>query len=126
LLRFALEIKEELGEVSNDPKDIAPATVEKAVTNYIFGGHNVIAGTAQNFSQIGSIQISQGDLVAFADALKTLGIGREGVEEATEALVADGKPSERSLGERATEWLKSVGSKLGDAGLKIGTVPHSR
>jgi hypothetical protein len=121
ILRFGLEIREELGAVSDNPAELPPAKVESAVNNYIFGGTNVIAGTAQNFTQIGSIEIKQGDLIAFAEALKTLGIDQADVGEATKALVEDGEPKERTLGTKVAGWVGALGGKLGEAGLKIGT-----
>ena len=116
-----MEIREELGAVSDNPAKLPPAKVESAVNNYIFGGTNVIAGTAQNFTQIGTIEIKQGDLIAFAEALKALGIIQEDVGEATKALVEDGKPTEMTLGKRVAGWIGALGSRLGEAGLKIGT-----
>jgi hypothetical protein len=121
LLRFALEIREELGQVDDKPKDLPVRQVDAAVVNYIYGGTNVIAGAASDFTQIGTVQISEGDLVGFANSLKRLGIAQEDVEEATKALVEDGKPKTSAVGKKVGEWIKAVGSKLGDAGLKIGT-----
>jgi hypothetical protein len=121
ILRFALEIREELGAVDDNPADLPAAKVESAVTNYIFGGTNVIASSAQNFTQIGAIEINVGDLTAFAEALKTLGINQKHVGEATQALLEDGMPTERTLGRRLVSWMGTLGSKLGEAGLKIGT-----
>ena len=121
LLRFALEIREELGNVDDKPKDLPIRQVDAAVVNYIYGGSNVIAGAASDFTQIGTIQISEGDLVGFANSLKRLGIAQDDVEEATMVLVEDGKPKASAVGRKASEWIKNVSSKLGDAGLKIGT-----
>jgi hypothetical protein len=125
LLRFALEIREELGQVDDKPKDLPVRQVDAAVVNYIYGGTNVIAGAASDFTQIGTVQISEGDLVGFANSLKRLGIAQEDVEEATKALVEDGKPKTSAVGKKVGEWIKAVGSKLGDAGLKIGTGVNS-
>jgi hypothetical protein len=121
LLRFALEIGDELGLVSDDPSKLSPASVDRAVINYIFGGTNVIAGTAHDFTQIGAIRISEGDLIGIANSLRSLGIKQAHVEEATQALVEDGKPDSNALGKKSGQWIKTLGSKLGDAGLKIGT-----
>lgn len=107
--------------VDDNPSRLIPSKIESAVNNYIFGGTNVIAGMATDFTQIGTIHIAAGDLAALADALKSLGIAQTDVEEATEAILADGKPTKASLGARATEWVKTLGRKLGEAGMKIGT-----
>ncbi len=121
LLRFALELREELGSVSDDPKELPPAKVDQAITTYIFGGTNVITGTARDFTQIGSIQIGQGDLVGFSNALRTLGIPQQDIEEVTQAVLEDGKPKGKSVGKKLAGWMTSMGGKLGEAGLKIGT-----
>jgi hypothetical protein len=107
--------------VSDNLDQLSNTKVDRAVTNFIFGGTNVIAGIAQDFTQIGCIRIPEGDLVGLANGLKSLGIGQGHVEEATQALVEDGKPGEMTLGKKAREWIKTLGSKVGDAGLKIGT-----
>ena len=120
ILRFALEIRGELGEVNDDPALLEPAKVQQAVTNYIFGGQNIIAGTAQNFCQIGSIEVRPGDLGGLAEALKTLGIAQQDVEEAMQAIVEDGRSKDKALGVRALNWIGNMGAKLGNAGAKIG------
>jgi hypothetical protein len=121
ILRFALELREELGAVSGDPKELSPTKVDQAINTYIFGGTNVIAGVAKDFTQIGTIEISNGDLVGLSNALRTLGIAQNEIELATQAVLEDGKPKDRTLGARTADWVKAVGGKLGDAGLKIGT-----
>jgi AbiTii-like protein len=121
ILRFALEIREELGLVHDKPSAVPAKKIEAAVVNHIYGGTNVIAGTASNFAQIGTIHVVHGDLAGFADALKSLGIGQKDVEEATAAVLEDGQPSAKTLGQKTAEWMKTLGGKLGEAGLKIGT-----
>jgi hypothetical protein len=46
LLRFALEIREELGQVGDKPKELLTTQVEAAVVNHIYGGMSVIAASA--------------------------------------------------------------------------------
>lgn len=121
LLRFALELREEFGPVDDKPQNVPTEKVDQAVINYIFGGTNVIAGTAKDFTQVGRIHIAQGDLGAFVDALRMLGIDQAHVEEATHSLLADGPPKEKQPGPSLVQWLKTIGSKLGSAGVKIGT-----
>lgn len=76
---------------------------------------------AKDFTQIGTIEISHGDLVGLSNALRTLGIPQNEIELATQAVLEDGKPANKSFGARTAEWVRGVGGKLGDAGLKIGT-----
>ena len=69
VLRFALELRDELGAVNDKPQDVPAEKVDQAVTNYIFGGTNIIAGTAKDFTQVGAIHIAKGDLSSLVDAL---------------------------------------------------------
>lgn len=121
VLRFSLELRDELGLVNDEPKKVPVEKVDQAVINYIFGGTNIISGTATDFTQVGSIHISKGDVGGFTNALKTLGISQEHIDEAIHALLTDGAPKSETLGSAATGWLKTIGGKLGTAGLKIGT-----
>ena len=43
------------------------------------------------------------------------------IEEATHALLTDDAPKDKGLGTAVGGWLKTIGGKLGEAGLKIGT-----
>jgi len=81
LLRFALEVKEEMGHVGDEPSAVPAATVEAAVTNYIYGGTNVIAGTAVHFSQIGKVVVAAGDFEALAKALAGAGVPEKEIHE---------------------------------------------
>jgi len=120
MLTFALELREELGHVADDVHELPQEKVEQAITTIIFGGNNVIAGSAKNFAQVGSINIGTGDLGALVEALRTLGIAQADIEEATASLIEEGKPSGSLLGSRVADWVKNVGGKLGSAGAKIG------
>lgn len=48
VLRFALEIKEELGATGDDAKAIPQEKIEQSVINIIYGGNIMIAGTVDN------------------------------------------------------------------------------
>jgi len=120
ILRFALEIREELGLVSDIPSAIPPVKVDNAVTNYIFGGTNVIAGIAHSFSQIENIVVGKDDIDSLKMALKSLDIADYDIEEFKQTIENDGKPNTKNLGSRTAEWIKNIGTKLGNAGLKIG------
>ena len=58
VLRFTLELRDELGLVNDDLSALPQGKVDQSVTNYIFGGTNVIAGTAQDFTQIGVVNVA--------------------------------------------------------------------
>jgi hypothetical protein len=116
LMRFALEVKEEMGHVGDEPSAVPAATVEAAVTNYIYGGTNVIAGTATNFSQIGNVVIAAGDFEALAKALTGLNVPKKQIEELKGAIEADHK----GFGERTKGWMKNIGKTGMKAGVAIG------
>jgi hypothetical protein len=116
LLRFALELKDEMGHVGDEPSAVPTATVEAAVTNYIYGGTNVIAGTATNFSQFGNVIIAAGDFEALAKALTGLGIPGKQIDELKGAIDTDNK----NFGERTKGWMEKVGKVGVKAGVAIG------
>ena len=70
VLRFALELKDDLGLVSDDFNELPKNKIDQQVTTYIFGGTNVIA--SKDFTQINSIEINRGDWTALAEALDEL------------------------------------------------------
>ena len=122
ILKFTLEIKQELGQVGDRPSAVPPEKVQAAVVNYIYGGNNVIAGTASNINQVGNIVVGKGDIAGLLNALKTLDVSEAEIAMFKGAIEADGAIRGKSLGTRTTEWLKNAGKKIGRAGAKIGTV----
>src|SRR5436190_8302656 len=74
LLRFALEIREELGHVEDKPSAVPAENVEAAIVNFIYGGVNVIGATVKEFTQIGNLVVAKGDFSGLTKALKTLDI----------------------------------------------------
>lgn len=68
VLRFALELRQELGDVSDDPTTLPAEKVDQYVTNYIFGGNNVFSGTTNGVTQIGNIVVAKGDLTGLNGA----------------------------------------------------------
>ena len=121
LLRFALEIREELGQVDDKPSDLPVRQVESAVVNYIYGGTNVIAGTASDFTQLGTVVVGKGNFSSLADALKRLDVPQGEVDALKEAVDAD----QKRFGTQTKEWVLNIGAKLGSAGMKIGTEASS-
>ena len=121
MLRFALEIREELGQVDDKPSDLPVRQVESAVVNYIYGGTNVIAGTASDFTQLGTVVVGKGNFSSLADALKRLDVPQGEVDALKEAVDAD----QKRFGTQTKEWVLNIGAKLGSAGMKIGTEASS-
>ena len=122
VLRFTLELKDELGLVSDDLAALPQGRVDQYVNNYIFGGTNVISGTAHDFTQIGSITIAKNDMEGLTAALKNLGVQDDDVIELKNALQQDAAETTiPGLGQRTSASLKRIGSKLGQGGIKVGT-----
>jgi hypothetical protein len=121
VLRFVLEIKEELGHVEDKASAVPAEKVEAAVINYIYGGTNVIGGMVKDFSQFNNIIIAKGDFNGLKSALKGLEVPDAEIALLKQAIDADGADAKEGLGQRTKHWLRDIGSKLGKAGLKVGT-----
>jgi hypothetical protein len=110
ILKFALEIRDELDTVGDDISVIPQAKVEQSVTAYIYGGSNVISGTAYDFTQIGAISVTQGDFGALSDALKKIGVSEHDVNELKHAIDHDATPpTASSLGRKTLQWVHEIG-----------------
>lgn len=121
LLRFALEIREELGLVDDQPQKIPAVKVDAAVTNFIFGGNNVINSQVDQLSQQGDTTILAGDFAALAGALKSIGISEADVTELKDAQGKDAANGEEGIGQHTAGWLKKVAKKMGGAAWQVGT-----
>ena len=118
-LRFALKLREELGAVNDDVKAIPPATVEKTVTNNIYGGNVVIGGTSHRFNQVGTSSVGKGDTIALTAALSSLGFTVPEITELQQAAVQDQVEAAPGIGHRVTGWLAKIGTAVGTAGLSV-------
>jgi hypothetical protein len=61
VLRFALDIKDQLGEDQESVAQLPAETVEKSVINNIYGGNVFIAAHAETISQVAHTNIVAGD-----------------------------------------------------------------
>src|ERR1019366_2648575 len=119
VLRFALELKDDLGLVSDDLNELPKDKIDQQVTTYIFGGHNVIA--SKDFTQTNNIEINKGDWTALAEALNSLGVQTSAISELKPILDHDSKDvTTPGLGKRTSDWLKQLGKKSGVMALSIG------
>lgn len=121
VLRFALELKEDLGAVSEDLNELPKEQIDQNVVTYIFGGTNVIA--SRDFTQIDRIEINKGDWTALAEALSRLGLQNSALSELKSALDEDSKNETtrtHGLGRDTAAWLREVGRKSGHMALSIG------
>lgn len=122
ILQLALELKDEVGEAESKGDAVPSRKVDQSVVNHIYGGNVVIASTATNFSQIGSITIDKGNLDQFRQALKQLGLDDKAIaslekEMGADAAATGGTPT---LGQRTKKWLGKAASYASKAGLKVG------
>jgi AbiTii-like protein len=116
-LRFALELRKQIGSSKADFARAPPEKVDQIVTNNIFGGNVVIATHAQHFSQT-TTTIATGDRQSLANALGQLGVSESGIGELIEATTQDrlSAPDANTLGDRTLAVLQKVAA----SGLKVG------
>jgi len=121
ILRFALEIRDDLGAVGNDVKALPPAKIEKSVINNIYGGNIVITPTAQNFTQIANFKVETGDLNALSKVLEQIGVDEQEFDELKEALEHDTPYKTQGFGKKTGAWVNKMVKKIGKGTLKLGT-----
>jgi hypothetical protein len=115
VLRFALELKDNLPPNAADAKQVSAAVVERSVVNNIYGGNILIASHAENISQMAHTTIAVGDIEGLKRALSTLGVTDEGLKKLEADIKAD-----KTIGPRIQGWLANIGQYLGKEGAKAG------
>jgi len=120
VLRFALELNENLPPNAADPKQVSPAVVERSVVNNIYGGNILIASHAENISQMAHTTIAAGDIEGLKRALSKLGVTDEGLKKLEADIKADETNGQPSIGPRIKGWLANIGQYLGKEGAKVG------
>jgi hypothetical protein len=121
VLRLGLGLKDDLGQVSDDIDALPKDKVDRQVITYIYGGTNIIAGSAQNFSQIGTVSVREGDAEGLKTALKKLGVSELEVADLHTALAQDaGAAVSPNFGQRTKGWLSGVAARFANAGVDIG------
>jgi AbiTii len=120
VLRFALELKDNLPPNAADPKQVSPAIIERSVVNNIYGGNILIASHAENISQMAHTTIAVGDTEGLKRALSTLGVTDEGLKKLEADIKADKTNGQPSIGPRIKGWLANIGQYLGKEGAKAG------
>jgi hypothetical protein len=121
VLRFALELKDNLPPNVADPQQVSPAVVERSVVNNIYGGNILIASHAENISQMAHTTIAAGDIEGLKRAFSTLGVTDEGLKKLEADIKADETNGQPSIGPRIKGWLANIGQYLGKEGAKVGT-----
>jgi hypothetical protein len=120
VLRFALDIKDQLGEDQDSVAKLPAETVEKSVINNIYGGNVFIAAHAETISQVAHTNIVAGDASGLLKALSDLGVTEEGLKALQQDIEADKQDGKPSLGQKTMGWLKDIGKYLGKEGVNIG------
>jgi hypothetical protein len=120
VLRFALDIKDQLGEDQESVTRLPAETVEKSVINNIYGGNVFIAAHAEAISQVAHTNIVAGDAGGLFRALSNLGVTEEGLKALQHDIEADKQDGKPSLGQKTMGWLADIGKYLGTEGVKIG------
>ena len=119
VLRFALEIREALAAVDDEPGKLLAAKIEAAVNTFIIGGNNVINSQVAQLSQQGNTTIVQGDFGALAKALEALGIAESDIADLKRATDEDAAKLESGLGKRPAHGLANL--LMVGAGWTVGT-----
>jgi hypothetical protein len=120
ILRFALELRSELGSVDDDIAKLSSTTVDQTVVNYIYGTKNVFAGYAHNVTQTGNIVVKEHDLQGLKHALLGIGASETDIAELATAIEIDSKGGARSLGDQTKAWLKALPAKLASGAASVG------
>jgi hypothetical protein len=116
ILSLALELKDQLGEVSDKPDKLMPGKIEQSVVYQIYGGNNVIAATAQTIHQAGRDIVTPGDAQSLVSALTHLGVEDSDAEKIIGALTEDGADGKPSIGQKTLSVMKIVAQKLVETG----------
>ena len=89
VLRFALDINDQLGEDQESVAQLPAETVERSVINNIYGGNVFIAAHAETISQVAHTNIVAGDASGLFKALSNLGVTEEGLKALQHDIEAD-------------------------------------
>lgn len=117
VLRFALDLKDSLPDEATTASDVPAAEVDRSVVNIFYGGNNIIATNTAHVSQLVHQTVTQNDLQSLLNAMRELGITKEGENELQEALGHD-KPGTKA--EKAKQWASDIGKYIGKEGVKVG------
>jgi AbiTii-like protein len=122
-LNMALEIKDELGGVATDLRDISASEGEKiqqTIVNNIYGGTNYFASGESQMTATTTVQttISVGNRQELDAALLTSGLAESDLQKLTQAVQADGN---RKIGSKVTAWIRANAPQVVAGGVKIRT-----
>jgi hypothetical protein len=115
-----LELRNDLGAVSDDVTRLSMSAIDRNVVVNIFGDSNVIA--SKDFAQVNRIEIERADWASLAEALRTLGVPSSEISELKSAVDDDAKSAKVApVSEgRTSKWLKRFATDAGKWELKTG------
>jgi hypothetical protein len=117
VLKLALELKKESRKFNFDVSKVPKDKVQNMVVYNIFGGNNVIANEASNFSQSLVKTVNKGDLSALMEAFKSIGFIEGELSEIKHLLEnKNGGNVEPSV---IKKWIGKIGSAVGNASLRL-------
>jgi hypothetical protein len=120
VLRFALDIKDQLGKDQESVAQLPAETIERSVINNIFGGNVFIAAHAETISQVAHTNIVAGDVSGLFKALSNLGVTEEGLKALQNDIEADKQGGKPTVGQKTMGWLTDIGRYLGAEGVNVG------
>jgi len=115
ILELVLELK---GDDDTSLKDLESNKVDQAVTNIIFGGHNVIGSSISgDLAQTSNNNINPGDFTLLARRLGEVGLQDADIDTLKEAINEDKSTEDtEGIGKRTLAWIAQAASKIGSLG----------
>lgn len=122
ILRLSLELSEQVGETEDPLQNISMKEVDQKVTNYIFGGQNVIGSTVSgSVNQANQGSVIAGDYESLEKAILELGIPKNEVHKLKEALEVDTREhSDNNVGPNTRSWIQSSARWIGRGTAALG------
>jgi hypothetical protein len=118
-LRFALEM-DRLDVAGDLPTEAGQATITNVFQTLVQGGTVSIAAHAEQVTQIGEINVQEGDLDSLLAKLREVGMGEEDLRQLADAIAEDSGTTS-GPGTKVWSWLKRTAGKVpgtaGDVGL---------
>lgn len=117
-LRFALEL-ERLEKSSDRPAELRQESITNIFHTLVHGGVVSIAAHAEQVTQIGEINVREGDLDGLLSSLREIGIAENDLRELAQAI-ADDAGASSGPGAKVWAWLKRTVSKVPGAAGEVG------
>jgi len=117
-LRFALEL-ERLERSTERPAEARQETITNIFQTLVHGGVVSIAANAEQVTQIGQINVREGDLGSLMSGLREFGVSEDDLRELAEAIADDPEPS-GGPGAKVWAWLRRAANKIPETAGELG------